>query len=676
MAPPKESRPRGDSTLRSRRWTFLALALFLAARLPFLVDDPAPELVSYYQDAAMSVFDEGWWTLNARHLALSGHVLGTGFDLCWVSPFFTACAALAFEIGGVGYASARLVTIVAGFLAVALLASLDRRRGGGAREASGGAPTPGEWAAIFCAGSFAIAQLGRLATPEWVGILCGVAGVAALLRKDARGNATAGACAVLAALTKPHFAFLGPAFLASALVLARRDGRRLLPTALAAAAGAAIPALAWAAVVLAHAEEALGLMSFYRTDRWFAGAVEGAGLVALVKPGAQLLLSGVIYRHLLFAYLPALFVLAALALPSVVGAMFRPRRAALLSDAALVFGIWAIFGGAAISSIPYQPLRYYLPLIPALAYLAGWSLVARWHGEGGARSGAAAEHGEGGARSEEAEREGRLEWAARGVVGAFVAIQAAFAAAAPFAIPALAARSAAGRVELLNPPEFSITAFLIEVARSRSLDAFAAMPRELALVAATASVAVAAVAAGTLFAVLARRLLARPPRFPASPRAIAVLLAGAAALDASYWVRWIPERARTLPDMSRDLGARFDGEDVLISPAGTYSLGNGLRYDSRVIRDYRLFDGAGEATHFVVLEDHPLTGHLPEGTIERTYPGAKRLASYTLTGDYVYSLYARAPAPAAPPGDRAFRVSRPRSIRRSSGRRRPLRTSP
>jgi hypothetical protein len=52
-----------------------------------------------------------------------------------------------------------------------------------------------------------------------------------------------------------------------------------------------------------------------------------------------------------------------------------------------------------------------------------------------------------------------------------------------------------------------------------------------------------------------------------------------------------------------------------------------------------MFDATGEPTHFLVLEDQPLIGRLPEGEIERRFPQARLVTRYVLTGDYVYGLY-------------------------------------
>lgn len=610
-----------------RRGTATAgvLALFLLLRLPFLLDDPPAALVSHYQDVAFSVFDEGWWTANARELRLFGHLLGTGFDLFWVSPVFTGVVSVAFAIFGVSFAAARSVSLITGLLGVLVLSLVGRERGNahrppiGARRVDGPvAPPVGLLAALLWTVSFAAASLGRLAVPETTGILLGLTGASALLRKDSPGTLVAGVCAALAALVKPQFAFLMPALLSGAFVLAIRDGRKPLPAALRVVAGAAIPLALWGAWVLAHRAEAFGLMSFYRTDRWFAGRPEGVrGGLALVKPAVQMLLSGIIYRHLLFVYFPAIFLLAAAGGPHVVAAALRPRRESQVSDAAIVFGLWALVGGLFISAIPYQPLRYYLPLGPALAYLAAWSL---W------------------ATPAEERPHARLLPALRWVTGFFVIAQAVFGLLAPGVVPALVATSTVGRVQLLHPEPFSITSFLSALAKHRSLSGFAEIPRELAYVAAMALVALVSLAIAALLGILAHRRLARPAWLPSSPRARNIILVAAVAYEAVLWARWIPERAQTLPAMSRDLAARLD-DTALVSPAGTYSLGNNLRYDSRAVRELHMFDATGDATHFLVLEDHPLIGRLPDGEIERRFPHAGFVTRYELTGGYVYDLY-------------------------------------
>src|SRR5262245_26786651 len=231
--------------------TAAVLALFLLLRLPFLLDDPPAPLVSHYQDVAFSVFDEGWWTANARELRLFGHLLGTGFDLFWVSPVFTGVVSVAFRLFGVGFASARLASVTLGLLGAWLLSRAGTRRG------DPSTPPTGLAAALLWSVSFAVASLGRLAVPETTGIFFGLAGATALLRKDNAGTVLAGVCAALAALVKPHFAFLLPALLSGTLVLAIRDGRPALVAVSRFVTGATVPLAAWGVIVLAHRNEAL-----------------------------------------------------------------------------------------------------------------------------------------------------------------------------------------------------------------------------------------------------------------------------------------------------------------------------------------------------------------------------------------------------------------------------------
>jgi 4-amino-4-deoxy-L-arabinose transferase-like glycosyltransferase len=593
------------------------LALFVLLRAPFLLDDPPAELVSHYQDVAFSIFDEGWWTANARELRLFGNLLGTGFDLFWVSPLFTGIVSVAFAAFGVSFASARAVSIATGLLGIWVLASIPSRR---ANERP--SPRTGTLAAFLWGVSFACAHLGRLAVPETTGTLFGLAGAALLLHKNVPSTIAAGACAALAALVKPQFSFLVPALFAGSIVLALRDGRRVVPRALQLAAGAAVPWTLWGFYAVLHAEEAFGMMSFYRAERWFAGRPESlTGVIAILKPAVQVILSGIIYRHLFFVHFPVVFLLAAAACPSIFAAALRPRRVSSVSDAAIVFGLWAIIGGLFISAIPYQPLRYYLPLVPALAYLAAWRLLE--------------------APGEEGER-ARLLLIARWIVSFFVLAQLLFAAAAPFVVPALVAKSAVGRVELLHPEPFSITSFLIGLVKNRSLDGFAALPRELAYIAAMAMLALASLSGAAVIAFLARRRVAGISLPPFAPRVRAFCLAALLTVEALHWARWLPERAQSLPAMSRDLATCLDPSAV-VSPAGTYSLGNALRYDSHAVRELRMFDATGTPTHFLVLAEHPLIGRLAEDEIERRYPGARFVRRYTLTGEYVYDLYERAP---------------------------------
>jgi hypothetical protein len=607
----------------------LLLALYAALRLPAFTADPAPGLVSHYQDFAFSVFDEGWWSANAREAVLFGRMRGTGFDLFWVSPVFTLLMTATFSVLGVGLASARLLSLTMGAASVVLLWSARRDD-----------PRCATRAALLWSSAFAVAQLGRLAVPETSGIALGLGGAVALLSGRAAGSFAAGLLAALAMLVKPHFGFLLPTFLASSLVLSLRRARPVVPGLAWVAAGMALPVLAWGAYLALHAAEAGDLMGFYLTDRWFAGVPPslGGGL-ARIKPAAQVLIAGVVYRDHFFAYLPGIFVLAAIAAPRVALAIARPRSGGGVPDAAIVFGLWGLIGAGLLSTLPFQPLRYYLPLVPALAYLAAWSLTAGAPAEAAPAELAPTEL----APDESAPAPGsllaRAGTALRWALGAFVLVQVLMAALAAWLPAALAAR-ASGRVELLDPQEFHLAPFLVELARVRSFAPFGSLPREIAHVAALALCGALALAAGALLAAAAARPLVRAfgAAEAAVPRAAGILTVLIVGSQLLRWGLWFPERASTLPEMSRRLGLLVPA-DATVSPAGTYSLGSPLRFDSAAVRAGGMFDAEGGADYFVVLAGHPLIGILPPGEIERRYPGSARVAVFELTGEYTYHLY-------------------------------------
>jgi hypothetical protein len=586
---------------------------FLALRLFALTADPPARLVSHYQDVAFSVFDEGWWTANAREAVRFGSRLGTGFDLFWVSPVFTLWMTAVFSIGGASLATARLASIAVGAAGLWLLLAAGRR------ERDSAAERAVRIAALLWVVSFAGGQLGRLALPETLGTTLGLAGAVMLLRGGRAGNVAAGALAALATLTKPQLGFLVPAFVVAGAWLAVRRGRPGLAAVVATAGGAVVPIAIWGAYAAAHADAALELGRFYLDSRWFAGTPPAGGALALAKPLVQTAVAGVVYRHPFLVHLPGVFLLAWLAIPTVLEAARRPRETSC-PDIVIVFGAWAVAGGLAISAIPFQPFRYYLPLVPALVVLAAWFLCR-------------------GADPSDAERERGwrriFTWAA----STTILVQVVFAVAVATLLPSLVDR-ATERVALLSPVEFRLTSFLLEVFRTRSLTSFAALPRELAYVAALALLAVGSLGVAGLMALAAARPLARGLPSPGErPGPILGLLI---AYQLLFWLVWIPERATTLRDMGRTLDRSLPATAV-VSPGGTYALESALRFDSRAVRERRMFDATGPATHFVVLGSHPLIGALPEGEIERRWPGSERVATFALTGDYVYHLYRAAP---------------------------------
>jgi hypothetical protein len=587
-------------------------AIFLGLRLPAIDADLPAELSSHYQDVAFTIFDEGWWTASAREHALFGRAFGTGFDLVWVSPVFTAVERAAFACGGVSIATARLASVAMGMAGALLVLALDPR----SRAVRA--------AAALVAVSFAGAQLGRLALPETTGTTLGIAGAVCLVRGGRRGAILAGLAAGLAALTKPHFLTIVPAFALAAFLLARRRSEPWARPAALVIAGAALPIALWIGWAAARPDEVRALLEFYGSDRWFARPSSLVpALLGLAKPALQVAVSGTVYRDALFAHFPFAFAIGVLTLPVILATGLR--RSSAVPDSVLVMAAWALVGGAAIFALPFQPLRYWAPLVPAFTVIAAWSLVER-------------------------PRAPASRWAAvfSWIAGVIVLAQVLFAALESFALAGLVARAAPARVPLLSPPELHLTPFLVDLARSRSLAPFSSLPREHAHLAASALLGALAAGAALAIGIVAARPLARGgaalvAHWPTRALVIAWLV-----LEAIHWTQWIPSRATTIRDMGRTLGAVLPA-DAVVSPAGAYSLESPLRFDSRAVLEGRMFDatGAAGATHFIALLDHPTIGVMPRGEIERRYPGSKELERFPLTGRYTYALY-RAPPAIAP----------------------------
>ena len=607
------------------RWRSAAalLVLFVVLRGPFLAQDCPADLGCYYQDVASPVFDEGWWTANARQHALTGHWTGTGLDLAWISPVFTGLFGIVFAIARPDLVTARFVSLALGAAGLLLLWRMGRGR-----------TRTGLLAAVLLAASFAGAHLGRLALPETLGTTLGLAGAWLLLR-GGRGTIAAGILAGLAILAKPHFAFLLPAFLATSFLLARRHGERGVAALARVAAGAFVPLAAWTAWLTAHAAPVRAIVDFYDSGRWLVRAPADLPPVAVwLKPLLQTLAVGVVYRHPLLVHLPGIFLLGALALPAAVAGALRSdgnRRLSVapsVPDEVVLFAMWALAGGAFVSLLPFQPLRYFIPLLPAWVYLAAWILTA----QAGPGAAPGLPH-----RASNVLRT-LLTWAVLAQV-LFAIFDAAIA-------PGLVARATAGDLDPLHPVELHLTGFLLELLRTRSLATFGALRTQQAYIAALVlggAVSLGLGALGTFL--LGRRLRGsfRPGFLSAS--ATRASLIALLAYQAILWVSWWPHRATTVRDLGRDLPHRLDASAV-VSPGGTYALESALQFDSSAVRRHAMLDATGNASHFLSLESHPLLGRVPAGGVERALPGTTRIASYSLTGGFVYGLY-RCRGPAA-----------------------------
>ncbi len=166
--------------------------------------------------------DEGAWVHNARNKALFGTWSLDAWNPMYIAPVFTGLEYLAFSQFGVGVRQARLVPEIAG-LASVLLLTLGVARLAGSRS--------GLIAGALLATNYVYVMWNRAALMEGPMVAFIVASWYCYVRAGGRAwwGLAAGACAVLAFLTKASAAFFAAALALDALVtLVRPHLRRSL----------------------------------------------------------------------------------------------------------------------------------------------------------------------------------------------------------------------------------------------------------------------------------------------------------------------------------------------------------------------------------------------------------------------------------------------------------------
>src|SRR5687768_433043 len=155
--------------------------------------------------------DEGAWVHNARNRALWGVWSTDAWNPLFIAPIFTGLEYLSFALFGVGLWQARLVSELAGFLTVVLIA-------GGVRRIAG--PAAGLIAGAFVATNFFFVMYNRAALMESSMAAFIAAAWYAYVRAEERPwwAAAAGGCAVLAFFTKAAAAFFVAALAVDAVV--------------------------------------------------------------------------------------------------------------------------------------------------------------------------------------------------------------------------------------------------------------------------------------------------------------------------------------------------------------------------------------------------------------------------------------------------------------------------
>ena len=183
-------------TTRQFAAALLAIALLaLTLRAIFPAADPP-----WRPTVGIVWHDEGAWTHNARNKALFGAWRLDNWNPVYIAPVFTALEYAAFEAFGVGLRQARLVSQLAGFASVVLLALGVRRLGGNAA---------GVIAAGLLSTNYVYVMYGRAALMESLMVAFIVASWYCSSRAEMQPfwGALAGLCATLAFFTKASAVF-------------------------------------------------------------------------------------------------------------------------------------------------------------------------------------------------------------------------------------------------------------------------------------------------------------------------------------------------------------------------------------------------------------------------------------------------------------------------------------
>lgn len=341
----------------------LLLLVALLPRLLFLDADPPSQVLGAF------LSDEGWWAQNARQRVLFGQwIMDDHNPALFAAPVYTAVVAAVYHYVGLGLAETRLASALAGTATALLLfaglrAVLPIRR----------ALPP---ALLLALGTFPI-LMSRLGFTEAVQLVCSVLALAGILwatRLPAFGM-LAGLGFMLAVLSKPNAAILGPVFALWWLFeywRLRRTGASLRPLRLQvgafALAVALIATVVGVTLVLPHRSAiqdqlAVSLASAYAPERRIA---DGGALLFFIP---------------FLSLRPSLFFTGSLVPLFGLGLLLwrrMGRQAAADLDAVerLAWIWWWVILGY-LSTQSYQPDRRFLLLAPPLALLAARGLFER-----------------------------------------------------------------------------------------------------------------------------------------------------------------------------------------------------------------------------------------------------------------------------------------------------------
>lgn len=589
-------------------WILLFIGSFFLILWPRIVHldaDPPVSLSQAFQNVGVFLYDEGWWTANARNKVLFGEWTFGTYNLMYVSPVFTLLVWISFSLFGVCLITARLPSLVMGLISLGLFFCLARRSLG---------PRWGSMATLLMGLSYPLTIYHRVALLEPTATFFTLLAGFFWFQEKPTWGILSGICTGLALMTKLSLAFLPLVFLLLGILKGGQQKKRLGWFA----AGFLLASGIWFyAFFLPHRFEVLASYAHYNQGRWVPGAsgVLTSGL-NIVKVLCQSLILGTVYRHEAFAKMPLLFLF------SWVGALVLLYRRKS-TDLSSFFLFYAGIGGGFLGLSSYQPMRYYSLLIPAMAYLtAEWGRSAWIMTE-----------------------EGRFSRWLYGVgwIGLAVVIcQILYALGLPVI------RKYVGSLGLMeNDPfshsPFSLSAAMWQAFSQRSLGILKTLNHQQAWM----TLQTLAAAVTLCFGVFLSSLLVLSFRsalrtlflFLMKPSIVIILIVLGLGFDLFQIWAWALHPKYTIRDFSRRLEQILPPESI-VSPGGTYSLENRLQYDNSELGSGRVVKYEPPVSAVVILDGHPLLGKGMLQNILRQHQNAFLVKRTTvLDGQYHLSVF-------------------------------------
>lgn len=306
--------------------------------------------------------DEGFYSLDARHMAITGHLGPGNFHDSLLSPGLSALQLFVFRVFGSSDISARSVSVGLS-LATIVLFWFALRRAADADVADAGALVLG-----LCPSEV---FYNRMALQETPAAFCLVASfyAASTASKD-QNNKRAIAFEILCgALASSSVLFKPLALIAlPGLVFMGRDVRRRERLYAATAGASAILALWFVFHYLPHVSDLARIGGYYRSRQMLPHTVHG--LLLNVRRAFADRQRGLLPYLFMFATAPALC------------ACYRILKPiSVRSSIEKICGVWLACGALYCTVMVYAPSRYYVIFLPALAGVAafGWRQCSgRW----------------------------------------------------------------------------------------------------------------------------------------------------------------------------------------------------------------------------------------------------------------------------------------------------------